>query len=75
MAGGLHPIFLVEEAVKAIGLVDAHGHSLIPTNVLYSWTVMAILIVVAMMATKKISLVPRGLQNFFEFFLKAAELL
>lgn len=30
MAGGLHPIFIVEEAVKAIGLVDAHGHCLIP---------------------------------------------
>ena len=34
MAGDLHPIFLVEEAVKAIGLVDAHSHSLIPTHVL-----------------------------------------
>ena len=36
MAGDLHPIFLVEEAVKAIGLVDAHGHSLIPAHVLHS---------------------------------------
>ena len=38
MAGDLHPIFLVEEAVKAIGLVDAHGHSLIPAHVLHSWS-------------------------------------
>lgn len=73
MAGGLHPIFLVEEAVKAIGLVDAHGHSLIPVNVLYSWTIMAILIVLALMATKKISLVPKGLQNFFEFLIGSLE--
>lgn len=73
MAGGLHPIFLVEEAVKAIGLVDAHGHCLIPGNVLYSWTFMAVLILLAVMATKKISLVPRGLQNFFEFLIGSLE--
>ena len=73
MAGGLHPIFLVEEAVKAIGLVDAHGHSLIPGNVLNSWTFMIILILVSTMATKKISLVPRGLQNFFEMVIGGLE--
>jgi len=73
MAGGLHPIFLVEEAVKAIGLVDAHGHCLIPGNVLYSWTFMIILIALATMATKKISLVPRGLQNFFELLVGGLE--
>ena len=73
MAGGLHPIFLVEEAVKAIGLVNEHGGSLIPVNVLYSWTVMAILIAVALMATKKISLVPKGLQNFFELLIGGLE--
>jgi F-type H+-transporting ATPase subunit a len=73
MAGGLHPIFIVEEAVKAIGLVDAHGHCLIPGNVLYSWTFMAVLITLAMMATKKISIVPKGLQNFFEFLIGSLE--
>lgn len=73
MAGGLHPIFLVEEAVKAIGLVNEHGGSLIPGNVLYSWTFMIILIVVSVMATKKISLVPKGLQNFFELLIGGLE--
>lgn len=73
MAGDLHPIFLVEEAVKAIGLVDAHGHSLIPTNVLYSWTIMAVLIFAALAATKKMSLVPKGLQNFFELLIGSLE--
>jgi F-type H+-transporting ATPase subunit a len=37
MAGDLHPIFLVEEVVKAIGLVDAHGYSLIPGQILHAW--------------------------------------
>ncbi|MDK2873442.1 MAG: F-type H+-transporting ATPase subunit a [Desulfomicrobiaceae bacterium] len=73
MAGGLHPIFLVEEAVKAIGLVDAHGHALIPTHVLYSWTFMAVLITLSLLATKNLSLVPRGLQNFFEFLIGSLE--
>lgn len=73
MAGGLHPIFLVEEAVKALGLVNEHGGSLIPGNVLYSWTFMIILILVSTMATKKISLVPKGLQNFFELVIGGLE--
>lgn len=73
MAGDLHPIFLVEEAVKAIGLVDAHGHSLIPAHVLHSWVVMVVLIVLAVLATKKLSLVPKGLQNFFELLIESLE--
>lgn len=73
MAGDLHPIFLVEEAVKAIGLVDAHGHSLIPGNVLHSWVVMLVLIVLGIAATKRISLVPKGLQNFFEVLIESLE--
>lgn len=73
MAAELHPIFLVEEAVKLIGLVDAHGHSLIPKQVLYSWVVMAVLIFLGWAATRKISLVPRGVQNFFEFVIGSLE--
>lgn len=73
MAGDLHPIFLVEEAVKAIGLVDAHGHSLIPAHVLHSWVVMIVLVVLAVLATRKLSLVPRGLQNFFETLIESLE--
>ncbi|SDN43198.1 ATP synthase F0 subcomplex A subunit [Desulfonauticus submarinus] len=73
MAEGLHPIFLLEEAVKMIGLVDAHGHSLIPNNVLYSWAVMGLLIFFGWLATKNISMVPRGVQNFFEFLIGSLE--
>jgi F-type H+-transporting ATPase subunit a len=73
MSADLHPIFLVEELVKLVGLVDAHGHSLIPKQVLYSWVVMAILIGFGWLATRKVSLVPRGAQNFFEFLIGSLE--
>lgn len=73
MAGSLHPVFLLEEAVKMVGLVDAHGHSLIPNNVLYSWAVIAILVFFGWRATRKISLVPKGAQNFFEFLIGSLE--
>ena len=39
MAANLHPIFIMEEAVKLVGFVDAHGHSLIPRQILYSCSV------------------------------------
>ena len=73
MAANLHPIFIMEEAVKLVGFVDAHGHSLIPRQILYSWLIMAILILLSLAATKKISLVPRGVQNFFEFLIGSLE--
>ena len=73
MAANLHPIFIMEEAVKLVGFVDAHGHSLIPRQILYSCLIMAILILLSLAATKKISLVPRGVQNFFEFLIGSLE--
>ncbi len=73
MAGSLHPVFLLEEAAKLVGLVDAHGHSLIPNNVLYSWAVIAILVFFGWRATRNISLVPKGAQNFFEFIIGSLE--
>jgi F-type H+-transporting ATPase subunit a len=77
MAADLHPIFLVEELVKLIGLstVDAHGHvvSLIPRHVLYSWVVMAILFLFGWLATRRLSIVPGKVQNFFEFLIGSLE--
>ena len=73
MSADLHPIFLVEELVKLVGLVGPHGHSLIPKQVLYSWVVMAVLIGCGWLATRKLSLVPKGDQNFFEFLIGSLE--
>jgi F-type H+-transporting ATPase subunit a len=41
----------------------------IPDHVLYTWFVMAILVVVSLVATRRVSLVPTGSQNFMEMVL------
>jgi F-type H+-transporting ATPase subunit a len=69
MAAGLpHPVFVFEELLKIVGLtrVDEAGHvvSLIPIHVLYAWVAMILLISLGWLATRKISLVPKGAQNF-----------
>lgn len=46
-------------------------HGLPITNTLFtSWIVMAFLLVISFIATRKISLVPSGLQNFFEMIIE-----
>jgi F-type H+-transporting ATPase subunit a len=62
MAGGglPEPVLLVEEAFGLMGWHHAPGH------VVYAWTVMALLIVLGVLATRKIEMVPTGLQNIFE---------
>jgi F-type H+-transporting ATPase subunit a len=42
----------------------------VPDHVLYTWIVMAILIGVSWMATRRVALVPRGVQNFVEVVLE-----
>jgi F-type H+-transporting ATPase subunit a len=42
----------------------------IPDQVLYMWIVMAILLIVAVVATRRLQMVPRGSQNFMEVVLE-----
>jgi F-type H+-transporting ATPase subunit a len=42
----------------------------IPDQVLYTWIVMGILLIVAVVATRRLQLVPRGSQNFMEVVLE-----
>ncbi len=42
-------------------------------HILYSWLVMIILIVLARLATSKITMVPKGLQNLFEYIVEGIE--
>ncbi len=42
----------------------------IPDHVLYTWLAMAILVVLAFVASRRLELVPRGLQNFMEVVLE-----
>ncbi|MGM0610374.1 MAG: F0F1 ATP synthase subunit A [Thermodesulfobacteriota bacterium] len=73
MAADLHQILFLEELVKLGGLGDGHGHSIIPFPILYTWAVMAVLIVLGWMATRNMKLVPKGVQNFFEFLIESVE--
>ena len=41
----------------------------IPDHVLYTWIVMGILVVLSIVATRRVSLVPTGTQNFMELVL------
>ncbi|RQD58803.1 MAG: ATP synthase F0 subunit A [Desulfonatronovibrio sp. MSAO_Bac4] len=45
----------------------------IPHHVLYSWFFIILLVLLGWMATRKMTLVPKGVQNFFEFLIKSVE--
>ncbi len=66
-SGGLpHPLLILPEIAKAIGL-----H--VPNHVLFTWFVMAVLITLSLIVSKKISMIPGGLQNFFEMVVGGLE--
>lgn len=66
-------VVLLEKAMQVVGLVDKAGHSLIPQHILYTWLVMLILIVLGWVGTRKLSLVPKGVQNFLEIMVGGME--
>lgn len=65
MAANMHPVVL-PEALHAIGL-----H--IPYHVVYAWIAMAILFLASWAASRKLSLVPKGTQNFMEVLVGGLE--
>lgn len=65
MAANMHPV-VIPEALEAIGI-----H--IPYQVVYAWIAMAVLFFAAWLATRKLSLVPTGVQNFFEVLVGGLE--
>ena len=58
-----HPLMFLYELFKLVGLGEWAHHN---TNVIYSWLVMLILLVLAKIATKSIQMIPSGAQNIFE---------
>lgn len=66
-------VLLLEKLMDLLGLVDKHGHSLVPQHILYTWLVMLILICLAWLGTRRLSMVPRGLQNFWEIIVGGME--
>jgi F-type H+-transporting ATPase subunit a len=69
-----HPIFIISLLLEKLGLPIVHdfaeAHTLLEKvllpHITYTWLVMIILVVVIKLLVRKIELVPRGAQNFFE---------
>ncbi len=61
-----HPLLFLPLLFEKIGLGEFAHHNL---NVIYSWLVMLILLVLAKMATKSVQMIPSGAQNLFEVIL------
>ena len=74
MAAEIAPhIILLEKVMESVGLVGQAGHSLIPQHILYTWLVMAILVLLGWLGTRRLSLVPGGVQNFLELIVNGME--
>ena len=65
-----HPYLFFVKLFELLGIGHfAHAYP----HVIYSWVVMIILIVLGSVATRSISMIPAGAQNFFEIFISGME--
>ncbi|BAV91735.1 F0F1 ATP synthase subunit A [Candidatus Desulfovibrio trichonymphae] len=72
MAGGLpHPVLL--STFFGMDEVVIHGQAVEFKHVFYSWIAMALLFGVALILRKRLTMVPGGLQNFFEALIDTIE--
>lgn len=68
--------FAAQEAAHEAGGVSIIEHPPlieipgIPHHVLFAWLAMAVLVLVAVLATRRLKVVPQGMQNFFEMVLE-----
>ena len=65
-----HPYLFLVKVFEAIGF--GHFAHLYP-HVIYSWFVMLLLIILAVLATRKIEMIPTKGQNFFEIVISGME--
>ncbi len=66
-------VLLLENFMGLFGLVDEAGYSLVPQHILYMWMCMIILIVLSWLGTRRLSIVPKGVQNFLETLISGTE--
>ena len=72
MAGGLpHPVLL--STFMGMDEITLGGQVIEFKHVFYSWVCMAILFTVAFIMRRRLTLVPGGLQNFFEALIDTIE--
>jgi F-type H+-transporting ATPase subunit a len=65
-----HPYLFLVKLFEAIGLGHfAHAYP----HVIYSWIVILLLIIFAVLATRKIEMIPTKAQNFFEIIISGME--
>jgi len=66
----VHPYLFLVKVFEAIGLGHfAHAYP----HVIYSWFAMLLLIIFAVLATRKIEMIPTKGQNFFEIVISGME--
>ncbi|EPR40844.1 ATP synthase subunit a [Desulfovibrio sp. X2] len=66
-AGGLpHSLLIIPTLAESVGL-----H--VPEHVLFTWFVMLVLICMSLLVARSVSMVPAGLQNFFEVIIGGLE--
>ena len=76
-----HPIFFISLILEKLGLPIVHdfgeAHTILEKvllpHITYTWLVMIFLVVVIKMLLRRIELVPRGAQNFFEVVIGGME--
>lgn len=65
-----HPIFFITKLFESIGLGHfAHTYP----HVTYTWLIMVLLIVFALLAVRSVKMIPEGGQNFFEVVISGIE--
>jgi F-type H+-transporting ATPase subunit a len=76
-----HPIFVISLFLEWLGLPIVHdfdeAHTILEKvllpHITYTWLIMILLVVVVKLLVRKIELVPRGGQNFFEVVISGIE--
>lgn len=63
----------MEHPILFLDLIQGFFKTHIPPNVTYAWLIMALLVGLGFLASRRISLVPKGAQNVFEMIISALE--
>lgn len=63
----------MEHPILFLDLIQGFFKTHIPPHVTYAWLIMALLVGLGLLASRRISLVPKGAQNVFEMIISALE--
>jgi F-type H+-transporting ATPase subunit a len=63
----------MEHPILFLDLIQGFFKTHIPPHVTYSWLIMALLVGLGLLASRRVSLVPKGAQNVFELVISSLE--